>query len=139
MVPMVHVYVRTYQCYHYLKTIPCIPVVRIRVRTYTCTYVRTMVRTYTCTYNINSKTYGTRVWYVLIMLCRNFGTGKGHTRALRTTCVLGVPWYTCTYSSTMVRTYHGTYTCTYIISKHHGTRVPVIGTVPLVRGYGIPY
>jgi hypothetical protein len=29
--------------------------------------------------------------YVLIMLCHNFLIGKGHTCALRTTCVLYVP------------------------------------------------
>ena len=51
-----------------------------RVRTYVVrTYVRTRVRT-----------------YMAIMLCHNFLIGKGHTCALRTTCVLGVhvyQWY----------------------------------------------
>jgi hypothetical protein len=44
--------------------------------THVCTRVRTMVHVYVRT-------------YVLIMLCHNFLIGKGHTCALRTTCVLG--------------------------------------------------
>jgi len=61
-------YMCTYQCYHnqYHGTMVHIYVLRYS------THVRTRVRT-----------------YVLIMLCHNFLIGKGHTCALRTTCVLG--------------------------------------------------
>ncbi len=62
----VHVYyVRTYQWYVYV-------LIMSRIQ---CTCVRTRVQ-YVRT-------------YILIMLCHNFLIGKGHTGALRTTCVWG--------------------------------------------------
>jgi hypothetical protein len=101
--------------------------VRLRVRTYTytCTYVPVYVRTY----NVMSQLYQ---WYLPygIMLCHNFLIGKGHTCALRTTCVLGGYTYTCTYhgayTCTMVHVYHGTLASTMVPvhnNWYHGTRV----------------
>jgi hypothetical protein len=54
--------VRTLVVQHYEHTM--VPMVLEDVRTYTCTYV-------------------------LVMVCHNFLIGKGHTCALRTTCVFG--------------------------------------------------
>ncbi len=45
--------------------------------------------TYTCTHTCGAYVHV----YVLVMSCHNFLIGKGHTCALRTTCVQ----YTCTY------------------------------------------
>jgi hypothetical protein len=51
------------------------------------------VYSYICTCTIPVvpvvRTWYVRTTYVLVMLCHNFLIGKGHTCALRTTCVLG--------------------------------------------------
>jgi hypothetical protein len=62
--------------------------------------------------------------YVLLMLCHNFLIGKGHTCALRTTCVF------CTY--VRVRTYRGTYVRA-LVHVFHGTRVYHGPKVPMVE------
>jgi hypothetical protein len=91
----VHVYVRTYQWYVRVRTY---------VRTYyTCTYLKCYVTTsvyhgpmdpyqyvYVRTYHgvyVYVRTYVRTT--IGIMLFHNFLIGKGHTCALRTTCVLG--------------------------------------------------
>ncbi len=97
-------------------------------------YVHTRVPVHVCIpwYQVRVRTY------VLIMLCHNFLIGKGHTCALRTTCVLGV--HKCTMArvswlhlTSWVLVFQVVFVDNVNICTYHGTRVPVVHACTMVR------